>query len=317
MSRDETHGGEEWGFTKSLWSPAYKRDGSRWRFWDLLLRVQAEDLVLHLRGKGKRAAFVGTSTAEAAGTVTDDRPPIAGEWAYANRFHRVLLKDYSEFLSPVSLVDVFKLKDQQLREYYLQNRDRRDREALFYVVQANRLQCLNGAYFSEVSTNLFEVLFGVNYHIPKTSKILKEVNTGEALRTLFVRMGQKEFSDQVRHNYGSRCCFPECDVADPPFLVAGHIARWSDNSKLRGDLGNGICFCLMHDKAFENGVFTVSLDWRVVAHPGRSHGRWAQTHILPYAGKKIRTGSVLPSGEALREHWSRIKLPDSGAATFP
>ncbi len=48
MSRDETHGGDEWGFGQSLWSPSRKTNGNRWAFWETVLSVEAGDPVLHL-----------------------------------------------------------------------------------------------------------------------------------------------------------------------------------------------------------------------------------------------------------------------------
>src|SRR5919112_630978 len=58
MSRDEAHGGGSWAFGQSLWSPSRKTNGTKWAFWNTLLRVEAGDPVLHLRGKGDRATFV-------------------------------------------------------------------------------------------------------------------------------------------------------------------------------------------------------------------------------------------------------------------
>jgi hypothetical protein len=75
MSRDEFHGGGSWAFGQSLWSPSRKTNGARWAFWETLLRVGADDPVLHLRGKGDDAAFVGFSTAATDGFETSDRPP--------------------------------------------------------------------------------------------------------------------------------------------------------------------------------------------------------------------------------------------------
>ncbi|WP_300787650.1 hypothetical protein, partial [uncultured Akkermansia sp.] len=68
MSRDNIHGGGEWGFTKCLWSPAYKFSSNKkrkisWLYWNNILKVQQGDIILHLRGKKHFASFVGYSIA--------------------------------------------------------------------------------------------------------------------------------------------------------------------------------------------------------------------------------------------------------------
>ena len=59
----------------------------RWSFWETLLDVKVGDPILHLRGKGNSAAFVGFSVAAADGFATEDRPPAPGEWGYADTFY--------------------------------------------------------------------------------------------------------------------------------------------------------------------------------------------------------------------------------------
>jgi len=158
MSRDETHGGGSWGFGQCLWSPSRKTDGTRWSFWETLLDVKVGDPILHLRGKGNSAAFVGFSVAAADGFATEDRPPAPGEWGYADTFYRVPLQEFTLLSSPVLLREVFSRRDGELRTYFLNNRAAVEKERLFFVVQAGRLQCLNGAYLSQVSAALARLI---------------------------------------------------------------------------------------------------------------------------------------------------------------
>jgi hypothetical protein len=307
MSRDETHGGGSWGFGESLWSPSRKTDGTSWAFWESLLDVALGDPILHLRGKGNSAAFVGFSAAAANGFATEDRPPAPGEWGYADTFYRVPLQDFTPLDSPVPLREVFAVRDAELRAYFLSNRSAAEKERLFFVIQAGRLQCLNGAYLSQVSTALARLLLDQPvYAQQQTHSMLREVGTGEQLRALMVRIGQDEFSDRVRESYGMKCCFPDCDVAERGFLRGSHIARWADVPELRGQVSNGLCLCLMHDQAFERGLFTIDLEYRIwVALDKTNRSPWSQTHLLPYHKEQIRQGSRLPSEEALLRHWER------------
>jgi hypothetical protein len=307
MSRDEVHGGGSWAFGKCLWAPSQKTNGARWAFWDTLLHVEAGDPVLHLRGKGASAAFVAFSTAAADGFETSDRPPSPGVWGHARSFYRAPLRDFTPLADPMLLTDVFRQRDAELRSYFADNKASANKERLFYVIQAGCLQCLNGAYLSEVSGDLARLLLGKTGYAPQRSlSIVREASTGEQVQELLARVGQREFSDLVRENYGAQCCFPDCDVRERTFLRGSHIARWADALKLRGEVSNGLCLCLMHDQAFERGLFTVDLELRVWVDPAKaSRSPWATTHLLPYHARELRLGTVPPSEEALLQHWER------------
>jgi putative restriction endonuclease len=327
MSRDITHGGGSWSFTRSLWSPTRKRspDGnarSRWSFWETVRMVQAGDPVLHLRGMDEDAAFVGFSTAATDGFETPERPPDPGEWDYAATFYRVLLKDYVAFPQALRLNDTFRQHDTALRDYFRKNSGQPAhlKRRLFYVIQSGRLQCLNGGYLSEVDNELAAILLGPGYHQENgiAHSPAPSVVTGESLQLLRARVGQKEFSDRVRVNYDGHCCFPGCPIAEREFLVGAHIARWADAPHLRGEVSNGLCLCLMHDRAFEGGFFTLSPEFRVVINDrdGKAQASgWCVTHILPFDGQPITLGPVYPSVEALRHHWERLGYVELAALT--
>ena len=126
MTRDPEHGGGSWGFALSLWSPAYKETSvsnsiQKWAYWETLLRVKAGDLVVHLKGKRPTTAFVGFSTTETDGFETHERPPNPKQWSYADRFYRVLLKDFTTFPEHILLSKVFADKEKELREYLIHN----------------------------------------------------------------------------------------------------------------------------------------------------------------------------------------------------
>lgn len=322
MSRDFTHGGGSWGFTRSVWSPTRKQNsdgtlGTRWAHWENLLKVCAGDFVLHLRDDETRhGAFVGYSVAETDGYETAERPPEPGVWGYSPTFYRVPLTAFTPFPSPIELNAVFAAQDAAFRAYFEQN-DRKqasERRSLFFVIQAGRLQRLNGGYLSEVDEALAELLLGPS--VPKAGVPAPlpfiGINTGERIQELRTRMGQREFADRVRANYGHRCCFPDCGVADGNFLIGSHIARWADVPALRGRLDNGLCFCLMHDKAFELGLFTVDGELRILVNRDAIRARtsrWGQTELIRCNGQPIRQGAIMPSREALQHHWNRVCIP--------
>lgn len=312
MSRDSEHGGHGWQFGTCLWSPTLRNGGGRWGYWDLMQRVRKDDVVLHLQGR-RNQKFVGHSVADADCYITTDRPPQPGPWDHASHFYRVPLRDYCPLEDPIPLAGIFERNSEQLIEYHQSHSPASSSNGrfLFYVPQAGRLQCQNGAYLSEVDSELSRIIFG---QYPDTEP-QHEVGTGSGLATLLTRIGQNAFSDSVRDNYAHRCCFPRCNVVDDSFLIGAHIARWSDSSEHRGKIANGLCLCLMHDKAFESGLFILDRHFRVVPTAAASNSAWAKNNILPFANEQITIGPVQPSIKCLQLHWQRVGHSPKDSAT--
>jgi len=313
MVRDPVSRAGGWGFSECLWSPAHKKAGKgRWPYWEALLAVRKGDLVLHLKGEGKSAGFVGWSVAEFDGYSTSERPPKPGQWAYATNFYRVPLHEYQEFPVAVNLREVFELQESELRAYFTKNglQPRSVKELLFFVIQNGELQCQNGAYLSHLSSPLASILFGSDFStapgIKKSAAV--STKTGTVLQEIARRQGQKQFSDNVRDNYGSKCCFPDCTIAESNLLVGSHIARWADAPSFRGETSNGLCLCLLHDRAFEKGWFTVSDSYRIYVNKQKAHeSPWAKANLYPHDGKSLILGTIKPSVKALQQHWLRVK----------
>jgi hypothetical protein len=306
MSFDTTHGGGEWGFLKCLWSPTRNIAGGKQGWWEIQSRVKAGDRVLHLRGTdGADAHFVGTSICQTDCQVTLDRPPEPGEWGFAKEFFRTPIAEFESLEEEVPVAKIFQEREVDLRSYFKQNKARPKTEKLrlFYVIQRGALQCQNGAYFSEVDVELAEILL---QSLPKTNPTATNVIVGERLYSTLGRIKQEYFSSAVRDNFNHVCCFPNCNVSESRFLVGAHIARWCDVPELRGEISNGLCFCLMHDKAFECGLFTIDETLSVRILPQVNSSKWASTELVAFEGHKISKADIQPSEEALLHHWLRV-----------
>lgn len=72
---------------------------------------------------------------------------------------------------------------------------------------------------------------------------------------------QRVFASAVKENYGYQCALTGIQV--PNFLVASHIVPWSQDSSIRLDPANGICFSLLVDRAFEYGFILIEDDLTV------------------------------------------------------
>ena len=312
MSRDADHGGGTWGFTNCLWAPTKKEGGGNWPFWNKVSSVRKGDLVLHLSGVTPNAYFVGYSVAASDGFQTSRRPPNPGEWNYAEFFYRADLAGFTPFHQPVNLSNIFASRNLELNTYFDVNKSRKSNKAhVFFVRQSGRLQCLNGAYLSDVDDELLIALFGEGKELvaPATGQSIVSIETGFQISTIRSRLGQARFASLVKKLYGNACCFPGCTVSDARFLVGSHIARWSDNEHLRGNLGNGLCLCLMHDRAFEIGLFTLDQFHRVFVNPReRQSGSAIVKELLIHHGEHIRVSEIKPLDDALLEHWIRVDI---------
>lgn len=311
MSRDEKHGGDEWGFTKCIWAPTYKKsEGEKksWPFWDNVNKVKTGDIVFHLRGKGKKSEFVGYSIAKTDGHETLERPPSSGSWAYCSSFYRAFLSDFIRFNKPISLYQLFKEHSLDFKKYYEQKAKPRN---IFYTIQSNRLQCLNGGYLSEVDEMLLDIILENNEASGEEGvSVGLSVPTSVAIKQIKVRVGHAHFSANVKNNYNNRCCFPECTISDREFLIASHIARWADNSEKRGDTSNGLCLCPIHDKAFELGYFSLDNNFRICVKERSDHSQIFKAYILRYIGMTISKGQIEPDRVALAEHRRRSNISD-------
>ncbi|MEY8523518.1 hypothetical protein D7X98_10085 [bacterium 1XD8-76] len=307
MSRDEEHGGSEWGFTKCIWAPTYA-DGEKsktWPFWENVNKVKAGDTVFHLRGKGREAYFVGFSIARSDGHKTSERPQNLGKWAYCKSFYRAFLSDYVSFSKAINLYQLFEDKEIDLKRYYRQKGKPRN---IFYTIQSGKLQCLNGGYLSEVDEILLAIIFGDFETFNDENGIELSVNTSFAIRHIKARVGHARFAKNVKDNYNNRCCFPECGISDRDFLIASHIARWADNSEKRGDTSNGLCLCPIHDRAFELGCFSLDDNFRICVSKKINHTQIFDKYIDKFIGMTIEKGYIEPDREALAEHRKRSKI---------
>ncbi len=77
-----------------------------------------------------------------------------------------------------------------------------------------------------------------------------------------LRVKQQFFRRAVLSSYRGRCCIS--GVSDPRLLVASHIVPWRTDDKNRLNPSNGLCLSALHDKAFDNHLFTLTEDLRIL-----------------------------------------------------
>lgn len=143
-------------------------------------------------------------------------------------------------------------------------------------------------------------------NIPET-ELLQEGKTREALVKL--RVNQSFFRKSVLAAYNNTCCITGLQI--PSLLISGHIVPWSVDTKNRLNPRNGIAINALHDKAFENGLMTITLDYKIKISSflkDLNNNDACGDYFCKYDGKDILLPSkFLPDPEFLKIHNDNFK----------
>ena len=113
--------------------------------------------------------------------------------------------------------------------------------------------------------------------------------------TVRVRVNQDFFRSSVLAAYSNRCCIS--GLAIPELLNASHIVPWSVDTRNRVNPRNGLCLNVLHDRAFDRGLLTITPDYNVK---------------LSSSVKKLHEADAA-TGFFLRYENARIAMPDKFA----
>jgi len=87
--------------------------------------------------------------------------------------------------------------------------------------------------------------------------------TGETRTALVTqRIKQTFFRRAVLASYRGRCCMS--GLSESRLLIASHIVPWSQDPKNRLNPSNGLCLSSIHDRAFDQGLITLTDDFEVM-----------------------------------------------------
>lgn len=95
------------------------------------------------------------------------------------------------------------------------------------------------------------------------NEVEREDYTGETRKVITEqRIKQAFFRRAVLSSYKGRCCMS--GLSEPRLLVASHIVPWSKDKANRLNPSNGLCLSAIHDRAFDEGLITLSDDFRII-----------------------------------------------------
>lgn len=125
------------------------------------------------------------------------------------------------------------------------------------------------------------------------------------------RKGQDYFRRMILANYGGRCALTGIDI--PQLLLASHIMPWADKSHKKDRLNpcNGICLSALYDKAFDQGLITISPDnYSVILSSALQENEikaYYDKHFGCIKGQKLTLPTEnLPSREFLAYHRDKV-----------
>ena len=125
------------------------------------------------------------------------------------------------------------------------------------------------------------------------------------------RKGQDYFRRMILANYGGRCALTGIDI--PQLLLASHIIPWSDKTHKHDRLNpcNGICLSALYDKAFDQGLITISPDdYCVILSSALQENEtkaYYDKHFGCIKGQKLTLPTeYLPSREFLAYHRDKV-----------
>jgi len=105
------------------------------------------------------------------------------------------------------------------------------------------------------------------------------------------RINQSFFRKTILASYNYRCCITGINI--PEMLVAGHIRPWSIDEKNRLNPRNGLAMNNLHDKAFENGLLTITTSYEILI--SRELKKSKNKAISEYFSKYDRKQIILPT----------------------
>lgn len=83
--------------------------------------------------------------------------------------------------------------------------------------------------------------------------------------TVQIRVNQARFRKAVLSSYNATCCIS--GLHHEKLVIASHIVPWSEDTQNRLNPQNGLCLSALHDRAFDQGLITVTPDFKVRVSP--------------------------------------------------
>lgn len=108
------------------------------------------------------------------------------------------------------------------------------------------------AYLSE-EVKVEKIIEGIGIIQPENTEI--SVMTKQ-------RVGQDKLRSYILEAYNHECAL--CEINKHDLLICSHIIPWRIDEKNRLNPKNAICLCILHDKLFDKGYFSLNNKYEIV-----------------------------------------------------
>lgn len=126
--------------------------------------------------------------------------------------------------------------------------------------------------------------------------------------TISARINQSFFRKFIIASYNNCCCITGIKI--PELLVASHIIPWSIDKENRMNPKNGICLNVLHDKAFDQGLITITPAFKIKLSPqllNFKNNHFLENSFLCYEDKQITLPyRFIPDPKFLKYHNKNI-----------
>jgi putative restriction endonuclease len=138
---------------------------------------------------------------------------------------------------------------------------------------------------------------------PEAAAETQEFPEGRTRETLVrTRINQSFFRVAVLAAYGTKCCITGLSITQ--LLNASHIVPWAVDLKNRTNPRNGLCLNVIHDRAFDCGLLTVTPDLKVKLSP-KVRGSAADEAVRTFLGQFENAAISVPIRFAPDENFLR------------
>lgn len=134
----------------------------------------------------------------------------------------------------------------------------------------------------------------------------------ERIMKIKQRINQNFFRRAILGLYNSKCCITGISTLN--FLEAAHIVDWAKDKKNRLNPENGLCLNVLHHKAFDNFLISITPDYKIVINEDKllndnqDNKDIIYSNFINFKNKTIMLpDKYKPNKELLEQHYFMFK----------
>jgi putative restriction endonuclease len=123
-----------------------------------------------------------------------------------------------------------------------------------------------------------------------------------------IRLKQNFFRQTILSAYNNCCCITGINIK--ALLIASHIIPWSEDEKLRLNPHNGLCLNVIHDKAYDKYLISITPDYEIKIskkfHSAKINNAIKDIFVKFHNQKIILPERFIPNRDYLDKHYQKF-----------